>query len=713
MKKNLAIFICIIINAVLLNAQTPFNCFSHDVYTKQLLEDPQFKKNQEQLEIETQAFLLNQNKFKPSAATYIIPVVFHVVYTSPAGNISTAQIQDQINILNKEFNRLQADTALTPTAFKPFAAPFSVEFRLATKDPNGNCSNGINRVYSTLTNCSFNENDVKSVSYWPSNKYLNIWITQTMHYSGSFTCDGGGYAQFPGGSAFTDGINIRGDLISNIGTAATNSLWGNFKGRYLIHELGHWFNLRHIWGDATCGNDLVADTPPAVFSNNGCPAFPRNANNSCGSGPSGEMFTNYMDYTDGPCLNMFTAGQVARMTAAINSPVSGRSNLWSQTNLNATGTNNPYTYPVACAAVPDILPKTPMVVCVGDSVRFTDNSYGGNITSRLWDFNGEPATSLTDSLVKVKYTVPGIYSLSLTTNNSNSTKTTVFNNHVHVLDNNPPTKYIVPFEDSFENLTDFSSEWTIMNRDNNLVTWEHNTSTAFTGDNCIALNNFNNMAPTTDDVFSPAYDLSAVENPTLNFRLCYTSKTNRNYDQLQVFISKNCGLTWSSVYQKGSNNGLRTISAFQVASFTPAVGSSDWRKEQIILNPLMTNGIVRFRFTFTSGGGNNIFLDDINVDGFNTTGLKNNLANNLFRYYPNPTSNELVVKIDSKNNTISKITIQDILGREILLNENRTNNLEETSIKLNTIDLKDGIYFINVKQNNKTVYTGKFIKKSD
>src|SRR6185369_9812644 len=100
------------------------------------------------------------------------------------------------------------------------------------------------------------------------------WITQVMHYSGTPDCVGGGYATFPGGNPLLDGINIRGDLISNIGTAATNGSWGNFKGRYLIHELGHWFNLRHIWGDATCGNDQVGDTPPAVASNSGCPLFP-------------------------------------------------------------------------------------------------------------------------------------------------------------------------------------------------------------------------------------------------------------------------------------------------------------------------------------------------------------------------------------------------------------------------------------------------------
>jgi hypothetical protein len=650
---------------------------------------------------------------RPAVTSYTIPIVFHVIYTTPYGNISDAQIIDQVAILNKEFKRLQADTALTPVPFKSLAAPFDVEFRLATKDPNGNCTNGINRVYSTLTNCSVREDDVKAVSYWPSNQYLNIWLTQTMHYSGNTSCNGGGYAQFPGvGAASTDGVNIRGDLISNIGTAASNPLWGNFKGRYLVHELGHWFNLRHIWGDATCGNDLVSDTPPAQTSNSGCPSFPHNANNTCGSGPNGEMFTDYMDYTDGPCLNMFTAGQVARMTAAINSPISGRSNLWSATNLNATGTSNPYVYPVACTAVPDVLPNGAIVICVNDSVKITDNSYGGLSTSRQWSFgNSAVASSLIDSIVWVKYTSPGNYSFSLTKNYLGSSKTSTFTNKVYVLNSVPDANFSVPFSESFENATDFVSKWTIVNQDNDLTSWNLNTTTAYTGNNCISLSNFNSPAPLIDEIISPPYDLTTVQNPTLTFKLMCAGTNTNNADQLQVFISNNCGKTWSSIYIK-TGTPLKTIPSNETSSYTPTPGSSDWREERVNILPYLATGTVRFKFVFTSGGGNNIFLDDINLDGFSTTGLASRNSAATIKLFPNPASNYVWLKCEVSDKSALTVEVTDILGHSCLQGQEAFAPEKDNTTKLDVTSLDEGVYFVNVKQKDRVIYTGKFIKHS-
>jgi len=695
--------------SVLANSQQAFNCLSHDFFVKQQESDPAFKKNQQQLEQETAAFQLNTAAKAQVAAQYIIPVVFHVIYTTPAGNISDAQIIDQIAILNKEFNRQQADTVLTPLPFKPLAAPFSVEFRLATLDPNGNCTNGINRIYNTLTNCSVYENDVKLLSYWPSNRYLNIWVTQSMHYSGSTTCDGGGYATFPGGAANMDGINIRGDLIGNIGTAATNTQWGNFKGRYLIHELGHWFNLRHIWGDATCGNDLVSDTPPAVASNNSCPTFPHNAFNQCGSGASGEMFTNYMDYTNGPCLNMFSAGQVTRMTAAINSNVSGRNNLWTTTNLQATGTNDPYTYPVPCAANPNVLANAPIVACVDDSVKITDNSYGGKIASRNWNFGGQGASSLTDSIVKVKYSTPGIYSFSLTSNYNNTSKTAAFNNKVYVLGNVPNTNYFVPFEDNLEDATTFSNEWVIVDHNNDGQTWEHNASTGYSGSACMSIANFNGPGPKIDEAISPAYDLRAVENSTLTFRLNFTARASNNSDELLVYISNTCGNTWQQIYSKVASGSLKTLPALQsVASFTPGAGSDDWRLERINLPALWSKGIVRFKFTFKSGGGNNIFIDDINVDGLNTVGIEQQSASGKLRLFPNPSAGFLNLQLDPASSGQPEITFFDLPGK-MVLQQTPAANANNGLYTLDLRALENGVYSVRVKQNGTSTYSGKLV----
>jgi hypothetical protein len=706
MRNKLILFFFVFTGG--LYSQSGFNCISHDVYKENISNDPQFKLNQEKLEKETEEFIKQHSQSKTSAATYIIPVVFHVIHSGGGGNISDAQIVDQINILNKEFPRMQADTVNTPAAFKPFAAPFNVEFRLATIDPSGNCTNGINRVYSNLAQCSVGTDDYKKLIDWPNNKYLNIWLVEVMHYSGSTNCNGGGYATFPGGPSNVDGVAIRGDLIGSIGTAATNSSWGNFFGRYLIHELGHWFNLRHIWGDATCGTDFVNDTPYHVGANSGCPSFPHNANNSCGTGANGEMYTDYMDYTNGPCLNMFTAGQVTRMDACINSNVSGRNNLWTSANLNATGTNNPYTYTVACAANPEILPYGPIVCCVGDSVQFTDYSYGGTVTSRTWNFFGNPASSLTDSIVKVFYNTPGVYNVQLSTSNGSSNKSKTFTAKVYVLGNTANPNYTVPFTDSFENAGNFANDWIKVNHDLD-TTWRRFTSTAYTGTACAGINNFSNFAPLKDEMISPAYDFSSLATATVNFRMHFAAKTANDYDKLELLISSNCGQTWTVKYTRVATSTLKTVTPTYTTSHIPPVGSTEWRQETVALNTnTWGSNPVRFKFRFTSGGGNNIFIDDVNITGI-STGVNNPfVSDETISVYPNPAQDDLNVDLNLNKNSEVEILVKDVTGKTILSRKNKLSQGEH-KLQLETTELSSGLYFMQVRSDAVLISTKKIV----
>lgn len=702
MKTRLAaLFLCV--NAYVFGQQG-FNCTSHELYTREARNNPDFLRNQEQLEIETQQFIAS--KSQASSATYIIPVVFHVIYTTNAGNISSAQIQNQIQILNSEFKRLQNDTALTPAPFKSLAAPFDVEFRLATIDPNGNCTNGINRVYSTLANCSYAQDDVKGLSYWPSHKYLNIWIVQSMHYSNSMSCNGGGYATFPGGAANLDGINIRGDLISNIGTAATNSQWGNFKGRYLIHELGHWFNLRHIWGDAPCGDDLVSDTPTALNDNSGCPTFPHNPNSSCaGSNANGEMYTDYMDYTNGPCLNMFTAGQVARMTACINSNVSGRSNLWSSANLIATGTNDPYTYPVACLAEPEFLASGPVIICEGDSVKFTDNSYGGISGSRAWLFTGANPGASSDSIVYATYPTTGAFPVSLSKTYQSLTKTKTVANKVNVLGSTVNPNYYMPMYDSFEDQNLFNADWIVIDKDNDANSWEFFNSTYFTGSNCVGISNFGKSAPLVDELISPAYDMTYIQSGMLRFRLHFSVPASSAIDKLMIYVTNNCGKSWNLIYNKESTTGLITFTTNTPSSYIPSPASDEWRLETAGVPNIYGGGIVRFRFVFISGGGNNIFLDDFEVDGITTLGLQKHNAFENIRMFPNPTSGNLHFEAHG-GSTIEQLEIYDPLGKRIDLQKHNSDKVD-----LDVYYLSPGVYFVRMTTTQKETYTFKFIKQ--
>src|SRR5262245_3339177 len=220
-----------------------------------------------------------------------IPVVVHVVYKTAAQNISDAQVKSQIDVLSADFRMKNADVASVPPAFASSTADTRIEFELAKVDPDGNPTSGITRT-STATNAFTDDDAVKAAATggadpWPNDKYLNLWVCEL---------GGGllGYAQFPGGPAATDGVVIRNTAFGTVGTAAAPF----DLGRTATHEVGHWLNLRHIWGDdgtGCSGSDFVADTPNQGGPNYGAPAFPHV---SCGNAPNGDMFMNYMDYVD-------------------------------------------------------------------------------------------------------------------------------------------------------------------------------------------------------------------------------------------------------------------------------------------------------------------------------------------------------------------------------------------------------------------------------
>ncbi len=273
-------------------------------------QDPQLESRMQQIEEFTNAFLANKKNENRTNAVITIPVVFHIVYFSPSENISDAQCQAQINQLNLDFAKLNSDASNIPAAWQGIAANTNIQFCLAQRDPNGNATTGIERR-ATSTPSFTSDNLVKSqatggMNAWPAGSYLNIW---SANLSGGLL----GYAQFPGGPAATDGVVCR---YSTIGSMLQPGTLTNYsRGRTATHEVGHWLNLRHIWGDESgcAGSDLVNDTPDQGPENYGCPVFP--VLDSCTSTFPGVMFMNYMDYTNDDCMFMFTSGQSTRMNA--------------------------------------------------------------------------------------------------------------------------------------------------------------------------------------------------------------------------------------------------------------------------------------------------------------------------------------------------------------------------------------------------------------
>ena len=303
------------------------NCASHDVLLQQMKDNPEMQQIRDAIEHHTEQFI--QAGGAKDRAVITIPVVVHVVWNTTAENLSAAQVQSQIDVLNADFRRLNADAVNTPAGFQSVAADCEIQFCLAQRDPNGNATTGIEWRQTTVTSFSTNDNVKRTANGgmdpWPAGSYLNLWV-----------CDLGssllGYAQFPGGPAATDGVVCDYAYFGTIGATAPFNL-----GRTATHEVGHWLNCYHIWGDdgtACTGTDQVADTPNQADENYGCPAFPTV---SCTNGPNGDMFMNYMDYTDDGCMNLFTQGQKSRMQSLFNAGGSRVSLLTSQGCVPPTG----------------------------------------------------------------------------------------------------------------------------------------------------------------------------------------------------------------------------------------------------------------------------------------------------------------------------------------------------------------------------------------
>ncbi|MDU0369649.1 GEVED domain-containing protein [Hymenobacter endophyticus] len=314
-------------------------CSTMENLAQQLAADPAMAQRLASIENQTNSFIANPVAQRTTAVV-TIPVVVHVLYNTTAQNVSDAQIQSQIAVLNEDFNKLNADVSKTPSAFAGLVANVGIQFVLAKQTPTGAATTGIERKSTTRTSWG-TDDAMKKVSTggldaWNSAKYLNLWVC---NLSGGVL----GYAQFPGGAAATDGVVI---LSSGFGRGGSASAPFNL-GRTATHEVGHWLNLRHIWGDASCGNDLVSDTPTQQTSNGGCPSFPKV---TCSNGPNGDMFMNYMDYTDDACMYMFSNGQSSRMNALFATG-GARVGLTTSTGGTAPGGTTPTpTTPTYCAS---------------------------------------------------------------------------------------------------------------------------------------------------------------------------------------------------------------------------------------------------------------------------------------------------------------------------------------------------------------------------
>lgn len=658
-------------------------CRQHTMQEHALATDAQFRSE----------FVVAQDNMERAARTmgaeksgtvYTIPVVFHILHTNGVENISDEQVFDAVAVLNRDFRKLNADANTVKSDFLGLVADAEIQFRLATKAPNGTCFNGITRTVSSLTDggsgqqqlyTAMNNNNVYQGT-WDHTKYLNIIVAKNIGGAA-------GYTFLPGSSqAYYNTIFILQEYVGRIGSGT------EYRSRSLTHEVGHWLNLKHTWGDgnepgsqSNCNmDDGVADTP----NTRGVQSCNLNEN-ACGPLANVE---NYMDYSY--CSKMFTTGQVNRMRSAITS--SSRSNLWSASNLALVGADGVLSL---CKAD---FEADKRVVCVGTTVRFVDRSFN-TVTGRTWNFPGGTPSSTTAATVDVTYNTPGVYAVTLTATAGAATETETKTQYITVLANSG-----LPFYEGFEGYTtlnDANGRWEVVNS-GGTNQFEVTTEAAKTGQKSVRLRNYADRGTSNlDELISQPFDLTGqqLDDVVLSFRYAFRRTNTTNTDKLVIYMSRDCGDSWDI---------RRTLTSPTMSS---AVVSNNWvpsSSDFVTFHmPFNTSYFTnyfgegfRFKFSFFGGTGNNFFLDDINLYNGSQSDEPVMAIDNVdgltgVNIFPNPAQEELNVVYDLPGADVVNVVVMDVTGK-VLSSTTVQSNAGTNVVVLDNTNLSAGSYLVNV-----------------
>ena len=575
---------------------------------------------------------------------------------------------------------------------------------LATRDPNGNCINGIvrhhdpDRTHWSQASAGGTFGNAYMAYTWDPTRYLNIYVVSEIISAGPVTGGGiiVGYTYRPG--TWPTG-NSHDAIIYNVNylSGASGSVP---RSRSLTHEIGHWLSLPHTFGNTNnpgvnCADDGITDTPVTRGEFGGC--SPSAACTQTSPAMVGlNNVQNIMNYSD--CSRNFTTGQTTNMRNTLAATVNGRDNLSSLpnlafTNVNGNGLCSPKAefFSTNCA----------YTVCAGSSISFKDYSYNGAITSIDWDAdNGAVPASPNASITSIMFPNVGTSNVSFTVTNAQGFD--VKSRQVTVIDNTPGFGPIA-FE-SFENpgLPPF---WSITNTQNNAVTWEQTTDAAYDQSTSYRIEGGNNPANHSDILQMPIMDV--LNNPTdvLEFAYAYRQQaaTPAQNDVLIVEGSKDCGGTWQTIYALNANLMQNSSGGVGNDYFIPA--EYEWKKYTISSHPnwqsykTSSNVMVRFNFIEgTNGFGNNIYVDAINW--YSVVGVNELTKSIRFNLFPNPSTGETNVTFNLNDAATVKVSVLDIMGREVLPTiENNYNPGEQTITVNKDKTLSKGVYFINLSHN--------------
>lgn len=691
-------------------------CGSEERHRHVMANDAHAKKAAEEIEEFTRKYIADQAYMKKAEnAEIIIPVVFHVVYYNNDQNISDLRLLEQLEIINKDFNALNDDISNVPAPFRPLIGKMNVKFVLANRDPQGKITSGINRYKtSKATAFTMSLEDIKKTNTggvypWDTRYYLNVWVC---NLGGSLL----GYSSFPSEAGKSkDGLVLNYRYVGK-----TGAVWPFHFGRTATHELGHYFNLLHIWGgkDDCTTDDGVADTPIQYTNSAGTPTFPKY--DECNKTSPGVMFMNYMDYSNDTTLLMFTKQQATRMEVILNGV---RASLKNSKGYVAPVNFDISTYTVHSPAKilcdNNFTPSISLVslgyekitgfnisLQVGDGEIITQ-SWSGELN--LYDsvrIDFDPV-ELSNGNYNVKYTISSPNGQLADDNSANDVST--INVQVGV------ESSTLPLSENFEDENIASRGFSIINPDNS-ITWKRSAYKAGKkGDYSYFMNN-NEYNPDVlhvsygekDDIVLPFLDLREADSVMMSFYLAAAQYTNvnqavNNWDTLKVMVSVDCGATYDVIYNKYAKD-LVTVASAVRTFYTPT--ASEWRLEKLDLTPYAGYNNVVVVIRNISNFENNIYIDDLKVNEGQFVSVREYIAQKDVELYPNPSNGNVVLKINEPFARLKQVTWMNALGQIVLDN---TEKSYTNTVQFDLSHQARGIYIVKLLFDDGSISTEKLL----
>lgn len=700
--RNFTLFILTIFYAIPVFAQR--NCGTETAALQKIQDNPGLLKVRERIEsrLREATLRMKQNKaqFKTTYNTITIPVVVHIVLRNPA-SVTDEQVLSQIAILNQDYIAANTDISDLPAAWQPIVGNSSIQFCLAQRTPDDSPTNGIERVTTTRSTFSIN-NAVQAVkstttggaNTWNTDNYLNIWVCDL---EGTYL----GIATLPGlYNGDQKGVVIDYTAFGNRGTAVSPYN----KGRTTVHEIGHYFSLRHTWGDenACTVDDGIDDTPLQGTNTYGCPTFP--VVDRCTVDSPGIMFNNYMDYSDDACMLLFTSDQVDRMRISLNDDHVGLLSSNACTPLNLLTIDAQITKVLSPAGQLCSNSITPQVILKNQglttltSVKISYHTDNGNEQTFNWTGS---LTALRSDTVSLPETAPGEGPnlLEVYTSQPNGiTDEDPANDSMTIAFEYYPDGTF-PLLEGFEGNTFPPTGWEIKNYDNS-YTWEVTTDAAKSGSRSIVMHNLAyNVNDEEDDLFSPQMDPTGKDSVFLFFDVAAASfsgasnNSNLYWDSLLVLTTSDCGVTFDTVYKKGGPDFL-THKQSVTSEYIPT--ASEWRKDSVNLTPIIKKGKFRVVFRSISNAENNVYLDNINLVTKNTLPY---LKEHGYTVGPVPVVDQLYITFLETPSNLQYIALYNTLGQQIAKQAGSLVNSSNRFI-FDLVNEPNGIYFVKLIYRN-------------